>query len=296
MIKKQLKKIRLTESELHNIIKKSVMAAINESYDSSFSVVRCDEVRDKEEACQWLSDEFGDSYEEVMGWLDECSINWPLSVKGLNNEGETAGFLLMSDYNIEDESATIADDEPELLADLNSLNYIAGFAFLINPKYRGTRLHYQMLRKLSDVYKNYDFIFIPVRHELRTHNYWKRMGAVYFYEDEESKYYIIPQSNRAFNVLKKYRLNESFIRRTVNGAIMDLINESEQRALQTNIFGGVDDETEKNKKAAQKKKKAEQARIRRQEKKEQKEKEEWRRQHDEDSRRMPNGGLFGPDF
>ena len=293
MIKKQLKKIRLTESELHNIIKKSVMTTINESYNSSFSVVRCDEARDKDEACQWISDEFGDTYEEVMGWFDECSINWYLSAKGLNDKGETAGFLLMSDYNIEDESATIADDEPELLADLNSLNYIAGFAFLINPKYRGTRLHYQMLRKLYDVYKNYDFIFIPVRHELRTHNYWKHMGAVYFYEDEESKYYIIPQSNRAFSVLEKHRLNESVVNRVVTDVIMRLIKESEQRALQTNIFGGVDDETEKNKKVTQKKKKAEQARIRRQEKKEEKAKEERRRQHDEDSKRMLNGGLFG---
>lgn len=95
-----------------------------------------------------------------------------------------------------------------------------------------------------------------------------------------------------------WEVDESVIREAVNKTINSLLIEmnNEQRALQTNIFGGVDDETEKNKKAAQKKKKAEQARIRRQEKKEQKEKEEWRRQHDEDSRRMPNGGLFGPDF
>lgn len=91
-------------------------------------------------------------------------------------------------------------------------------------------------------------------------------------------------------------MNDYIIKKAVNEVIMNLISESEQRALQTNIFGGVDDETEKNKKAAQKKKKAQQARIRRQEKKEQKDKENWRKQHDEDSRRMPNGGLFGPDF
>lgn len=209
--RKQIKKAqpkRLTESRLMEMIKESVKMALrgnlNEYVESSFKVVRCNEQRDKEEVCRWWSETFGDSYETVMEWLTNLSMNWELSVKAVDENGETAGFLIMSDYNIEDETESIVNDEPELLNDLNKLKYIGGFGFVISPKYRGSSLHLKMIRDLADVYKNYDFIFIPVRHELRTHNYWKRMGAIFFYQDEESKYYLIPQNDKVIKILQKH--------------------------------------------------------------------------------------------
>ena len=41
----------------------------------------------------------------------------------------------------------------------------------------------------------YDFLFVPVMHHLKTHQYWKRRGAVEFFRDKMSIYYLIPLRN-----------------------------------------------------------------------------------------------------
>lgn len=170
------------------------------------SLFSCVEILDKDEACKQISEEFGDPTEEVMGYLNELSINWPLSVKAVDN-GKTVGFLLMSDYRIEEETEQIKEDKPELLNDLNELKYTAIFAFLVNKAYRGTKLNVDMVKEVKPYMKDYDFIFIPVRHELKTHDYWKRWGALCFYEDKESKFYLIPQNEKVIKVLEKHGIN-----------------------------------------------------------------------------------------
>ena len=93
-----------------------------------------------------------------------------------------------------------------------------------------------------------------------------------------------------------WEVDESVITRAVNEAISSLLSEAkEHRALQINIFGEVEDLTDKNKAEAKKKK---QARIRREratEKKKEKEAESRRLEYERDSQRMVGGGLFGDD-
>ena len=153
--------------------------------------MRCDEARDKDEMCQWISTEFHFPYDEVMGYLNELSINWGLSVKAIDEAGQTIGYLTMSDYRIEDETEQIKKDKPELLEYLNSQRYVSIFSFIVAPAYRGTKLNYDMIMSIAEELDEYDFIFVPVMHKLKTHDYWKRWGAVMFYEDHESKFYSI---------------------------------------------------------------------------------------------------------
>ena len=99
----------------------------------------------------------------------------------------------MSDYRIEEETPLIAREKPELLAALNARRYIAVFSFIVVPAYRGTRLNYDMLMSVMPELKaRYDFVFIPVMHRLKTHQYWKRWGAIEFYRDQECVYYQLP--------------------------------------------------------------------------------------------------------
>jgi hypothetical protein len=79
---------------------------------------------------------------------------------------------------------------------LNKLNYISFFSFIVAPEYRGTKLNYDMIMSLEEDLKKYDFIFVPVQHQLKTHDYWKRWGGIKFYEDEESKFYAIPKNDK----------------------------------------------------------------------------------------------------
>ena len=62
----------------------------------------------------------------------------------------------------------------------------SNFSFIVAEEYRGTRLNYDMLMSIMPELKTqYDFIFIPVLHRLKTHQYWQRWGAKEFYRDED---------------------------------------------------------------------------------------------------------------
>jgi hypothetical protein len=106
----------------------------------------------------------------------------------------------MSDYSIEEETEAIRSEKPELLARLNGMRYIAVFSFIVAEAYRGTRLNYDMIMSLWPDLQEYDFVFIPVMHRLKTHSYWKRWGAVEFFRDGMSVYYMLPLSPSAKQV------------------------------------------------------------------------------------------------
>ena len=134
----------------------------------------------------WMMRQYGFDRAEVESWVKDLHFNWPLSVKALDENGDVVGLLNMSDYRIEEETPQILKDEPELIKSLNALRYIAVFSFIVAEKYRGTRLNYDMLMSIMPELKaNYDFIFIPVLHRLKTHQYWQRWGAKEFYHDED---------------------------------------------------------------------------------------------------------------
>ena len=148
----------------------------------------------------WMVRQYGFDRTEVESWVQNLHFNWPLSVKALDGEGEVIGLLNMSDYRIEEETPQILTDEPELIKSLNAQRYIAVFSFIVAEEYRGTRLNYDMLMSIMpELEANYDFIFIPVLHRLKTHQYWQRWGAKAFYRDADSVYYKLDIKRTASN-------------------------------------------------------------------------------------------------
>ena len=144
---------------------------------------------------EWITRQYGFDRDEVEGWVRDLHFNWPLSVKAVDDKGDVIGLLNMSDYRIEEETAQIQKDNPDLLARLNSQHYTAVFSFIVREDYRGTRLNHDMLMEIMPELKaNYDFIFIPVLHYLETHGYWQRWGAREFYRDTDCVYYLLPIS------------------------------------------------------------------------------------------------------
>lgn len=149
---------------------------------------------DAPETVAWMTRQYGFDAAEVEDWVKHLHFNWPMSVKAVDVEGKTCGLLNMSDYRIDEETKAILDEQPERLAQLNALHYIAVFSFIVAEPYRGTRLNYDMMMHLWPDLQAYDFVFIPVMHHLKTHNYWKRWGAVEFFRDAMSVYYLLPLS------------------------------------------------------------------------------------------------------
>ena len=142
---------------------------------------------------QWMVRQYGFDPLEVEDWVAHLHFNWPMSVKALDASGNVIGLLNMSDYRIEEETEQIVREKPDLLAAMNARRYTAVFSFIVAPEYRGTRLNYDMLMSIMPELKaNYDFVFIPVLHWLKTHQYWQRWGAREFYRDDECVYYQLP--------------------------------------------------------------------------------------------------------
>ena len=141
----------------------------------------------------WMVRQYGFDRAEVEDWVANLHFNWPLSVKALDPQGRVVGLLNMSDYRIEEESPLIAKEKPELLRKLTAQCYTAVFSFIVAPEYRGTRLNYDMLISIMpELRANYDFVFIPVLHRLKTHRYRQRWGATEFYRDADCVYYRLP--------------------------------------------------------------------------------------------------------
>ena len=157
---------------------------------------------DATETVEWMTRQYGFDAAEVRDWVAHLHFNWPMSVKAVDETGATVGLLNMSDYRIEEETAFMTRENPGLLARLNALHYIAVFSFIVAEPFRGTRLNYDMVMSLWDDLQAYDFVFIPVMHHLKTHSYWKRWGAVEFFRDEMSVYYMLPLSQAAAEVAR----------------------------------------------------------------------------------------------
>lgn len=142
---------------------------------------------------EWMVRQYGFRRAEVEEWVRELHFNWPLSVKAVDGDGAVVGLLNMSDYRIEEETPAIAHEQPVLLARLNAQRYTAVFSFIVAPEYRGTRLNYDMLMDIMPELKaQYDFVFVPVMHRLKTHLYWQRWGAREFWRDADCVYYRLP--------------------------------------------------------------------------------------------------------
>lgn len=157
---------------------------------------------DADETVRWMVEEYGFAPTEVEAWVKHLHFNWPMSVKAVDAQGGTVGLLNMSDYRIEEETELMAVEQPALLARLNGMRYIAVFSFIVAEEYRHTRLNYDMVMHIWDDLQGYDFVFIPVMHRLKTHRYWQRWGAVEFYRDAMSVYYMLPLSAAAKAVVE----------------------------------------------------------------------------------------------
>ena len=158
---------------------------------------------DSTETIDWITRQYGFDRNEVESWVEYLHFNWPLSVKAVDNNGKTIGMLNMSDYRIDDETEQIRHDNPELLAKLNALKYTSVFPFIVKEEYRGTRLNYDMIQSIIPELQQYDFVFIPVMHHLKTHQYWQRWGAREFYRNKNCVYYLLPMQHHFTAVIER---------------------------------------------------------------------------------------------
>lgn len=111
------------------------------------------------------------------------------SVKVYDEEnGNIYGFLLLSEFRIEDGSP-IRHLEPTLMEVLNCFSQINGFAFILDKRLRGCGFDKKMIEAIDCIINRYDLVWIAVDNDLRSHNYWKRMGFREVFSFTEAVFY-----------------------------------------------------------------------------------------------------------
>lgn len=66
---------------------------------------------------------------------------------------------------------------------------INGFVFIIDERLRGCGFDREMIKMVKPYIDTFDFIWVAVEKDLRTHNYWKRLGMREILTTNEANFY-----------------------------------------------------------------------------------------------------------
>jgi hypothetical protein len=165
--------------------------------------IRKTSTEDLVQICKTLAKAFDLSCDsEAYGQLCQSKALLEDSVKLVDKEsGEIYGLLIFCEYPIK-LGSPISFLEKELSEYLDRYAQVNGHSFIIDERLRGTNLDKQMLYfNIKFLRDNYDFIWMGVERDLKTHDYWKRLGFVDIFEIPEAVFYLIPLSEK---MIKEY--------------------------------------------------------------------------------------------
>ena len=153
---------------------------------------------DLEDICNTLSKAF-DMYssEEAYMQLMQSRARLDESVKLVDREtGEIYGLLIFCEYPIK-YGSPILHFEKEIAEFLDNFAQINGHSFIIDERLRGTGLDRKMLMFNGEFLRdNYDMIWAAVEVDLKTHDYWKRLGFVELFRIPEAVFYMMPLNKK----------------------------------------------------------------------------------------------------
>lgn len=155
-------------------------------------------VNDIIDICSTLAKAFNLScIDEAIFQMINSRVLYNESVKLVDNEtNEIYGLLIFTEYNI-NQGSPIEHMEKGLSEYLKQFKQVNGHSFIIDERLRGCGFDRKMInfnRKfLTD---NYDFLWAAVEKDLRTHQYWKRLGFIDVFRIEEASFYIMPLNKK----------------------------------------------------------------------------------------------------
>lgn len=156
---------------------------------------------DLEQICKTLAKSFNlSSFMEAFFQLKNSKARLDESIKLVDKEtNDIYGLLIFTEYPIQ-LGSPIQMAEKELSNYLNDYKQINGHSFIIDERLRNSGLDKKMLRfNLDFLTKNYDFIWIGVERDLRTHQYWQRLGFTEVFRITEAVFYLLPLNKKLIN-------------------------------------------------------------------------------------------------
>lgn len=140
---------------------------------------------------------FNISSQDFLYQTFTINVNYDVSVIEHDDNGNIIGILIFGDFNILDGSP-ITNIDINKAFNLSKKRGINGYMFYINDEYRGTGLDRKMLKYAYDkiIRSGYDYIWVGVAKELRTHNYWLKKGFVKLFDFvDKATFYIYNLKN-----------------------------------------------------------------------------------------------------
>lgn len=202
-------------------------------------------------------DEF--NAEWFASYLNESGLVPSCSFIGKNKCGDVVGACVVTKETIEEAceepSETLIKKMPGFYGVISNMRYLCISVLAVDREYRGGQLNYELVGRCVDKLRSIgcEWVYVQVMHKLKTHDYWKRWGAVEFFENEESKHYALPITSKAKiiinnlnkkNMKRTITLNESQLRRIVKESVKRILKESDLSSIRDNRFTGHPDHIE----------------------------------------------------
>ena len=87
---------------------------------------------------------------------------------------------------------------------LQQYTQINGHSFIIDERLRGKGIDKKMLGYCKDYIKTFDFAWCAVEKDLKSHNYWKKIGFDKVFSNSDASFYVLPQNEHLKFDLKHY--------------------------------------------------------------------------------------------
>ena len=131
------------------------------------------------------------SQEEALRQLLYSDAQLDNSVKVVDKRnGDIYGFLIFSKFPIHIGSP-LMHVNARLGGFLIQFNQINGHSFIIDERLRGTGIDKKMLLYQKEFLNKFDLIWAAVECDLKSHNYWKRLGFKELFKIQEATFYCI---------------------------------------------------------------------------------------------------------
>lgn len=98
------------------------------------------------------------------------------------------GVLILSNFPME-KGSPLSIIEPKAAKLLKNYSQINGFLFIIDERLRGSGFDKKMIEMALPYISQFDMIWVGVDKNLKTHNYWQRLGLVKTLTTNEAVFY-----------------------------------------------------------------------------------------------------------
>lgn len=127
--------------------------------------------------------------EEALRQLIYSDAQLDKSVKAIDKRnGDIYGFLIFCNFPLH-VGSPILHINPRLGGFLAQFKQINGHSFILDERLRGTGIDKKMLFYQRKILSEYELIWAAVERDLKSHNYWKRIGFKELFKIPEASFY-----------------------------------------------------------------------------------------------------------